>query len=379
MTAAARVRLSLVVVIVAMTCLTSGSAMATQPETSSAPEVSPVAVPILAYYYIWFDPSSWKRAKTDYPLLGRYSSDDTAVMKTHVAMAKSAGIDGFLVSWKDTSRLTPRLEKLVEIARSENFSLSIVYQGLDFEREPINVEKIRHDFELLADRYAFDPVFTTLGRPVVIWTGTKRFTREQIAYVTRPVAGRLAVLASAGDVDEYERVADLVSGNAHYWSSINPDKPWYPQRMQQMADAVHASHGLWVAPAAPGFDARLIGGTSVVPRRGTETLATGLSVAAQSQADAIGLISWNEFSENSHVEPSEQHGTTALGGVASFAGMDPDEVVGIDSSGAASGHAGLTGWAAILVTTTVLVGGVVAVRRGWQRSTGHQPATGWPA
>ena len=33
--------------------------------------------PVLAYYYIWYNPESWNRAKIDYPLLGRYSSDDT--------------------------------------------------------------------------------------------------------------------------------------------------------------------------------------------------------------------------------------------------------------------------------------------------------------
>ena len=32
--------------------------------------------PLFAYYYIWFNAGSWNRAKTDYPLLGRYSSDD---------------------------------------------------------------------------------------------------------------------------------------------------------------------------------------------------------------------------------------------------------------------------------------------------------------
>jgi hypothetical protein len=26
-------------------------------------------VPVLSYYYIWFDTQSWDRAKTDYPLL----------------------------------------------------------------------------------------------------------------------------------------------------------------------------------------------------------------------------------------------------------------------------------------------------------------------
>ena len=56
--------------------------------------------PVLAYYYIWFDATSWKRAKTDYPVLGRYSSDERRVMRQHVRWAKQSGIDGFIVSWK---------------------------------------------------------------------------------------------------------------------------------------------------------------------------------------------------------------------------------------------------------------------------------------
>jgi hypothetical protein len=33
-----------------------------------------------------------------------------------------------------------------------------------------------------------------------------------------------------------------------------------------------------------------------------------MNTALQSSPDAIGLISWNEFSENSHIEPSENYG-----------------------------------------------------------------------
>ena len=47
-------------------------------------------VPVLAHYYIWFNPTSWNRAKTDYPLLGRYSSDDEAVMLRHI-LASNGG------------------------------------------------------------------------------------------------------------------------------------------------------------------------------------------------------------------------------------------------------------------------------------------------
>ena len=65
---------------------------------------------------------------------------------------------------------------------------------------------------------------------------------------------------------------------------------------------------IWVAPAAPGYDSRLLGGTTLIERKGGETLQREINVALQSAPDAIGLISWNEFSENSHIEPSQNHG-----------------------------------------------------------------------
>src|SRR5438093_1448565 len=78
-------------------------------------------IPTLAYYYIWFDVKSWDRAKIDYPLLGRYSSDDLAVMQQHVQWAKAAGINGFIVSWKNTDVLNRRLGQLIDLAEKENF------------------------------------------------------------------------------------------------------------------------------------------------------------------------------------------------------------------------------------------------------------------
>ncbi len=74
--------------------------------------------------------------------------------------------------------------------------------------------------------------------------------------------------------------------------------------------------GIWIPSAAPGFDARKVGGTSVVGRRGGATLREELDAATRSSPDAVGLISWNEFSENTHVEPSVDHGSRYLDVVA---------------------------------------------------------------
>lgn len=140
-----------------------------QPEASDP-------IPVMAYYYIWFDARSWDRAKTDYPLLGRYSSDDLSGMEQHVQWAKDAGIDGFIVSWKSSFLLDRRLEQLMDIAAAKNFHLWIMYQGLDFERNPLPTSWIDADLEYFIEQYADHPAFSQYDRPIVIWSGTWEFT-----------------------------------------------------------------------------------------------------------------------------------------------------------------------------------------------------------
>jgi len=91
-----------------------------------------------------------------------------------------------------------------------------------------------------------------------------------------------------------------------------PDYPGYQKRLSQLSDAVHATHGLWLAPAAVGFDARLNGGTSVVDRRDGATLTAAWSDALATRPDGVALISWNEYTENSYVEPSQNYGNRYL-------------------------------------------------------------------
>jgi hypothetical protein len=278
------------------------------PSMPSTPETES-HVPVLAYYYIWFDTQSWNRAKTDYPLLGRYSSDDADVMRQHVEWAQEAGIDGFIVSWKSTEKLDSRLEQLVEIAEEADFKLAIIYESLDFERNPLPVTQVDSDLSYFIRQYSDHPAFDVFGKPLVIWAGTWEFSTQDIASVVQDKREHILILASEKNLKDYQRVSDLVDGDAYYWSSVDPDThPGYREKLEAMGEAVHADGGLWIAPAAPGFDARLVGGNRVVDRESGDTLQEQLSAAMQSSPDAIGLISWNEFSENSHVEPSQDHG-----------------------------------------------------------------------
>ena len=292
----------------------SGLAKLAKPPTAliSSPSLTAAPgnhVPVLAFYYIWFDTQSWDRAKSDYPLLGRYSSDDADVMRQHIEWAKEAGIDGFIVSWKGTDKLNRRLDSLVEVADQENFKLAIIYESLDFERNPLSLAQVDADLEYFMNQYSTHPAFDLFEKPMVIWSGTWEFSTPEIASVVQDKRDQIYVLASEKNLKGYKRLSGIVDGDAYYWSSVDPDThPGYLEKLVEMSDAVHQDGGLWVAPAAPGFDARLVGGDRVVYRESGDTLQKELRVAFQSSPDAIGLISWNEFSENSHIEPSQRYG-----------------------------------------------------------------------
>jgi hypothetical protein len=290
-------------------------------------------IPALAYYYIWYDVSSWQRAKTTYPQLGRYSSDDVQVMRRQVAWAKDSGLSGFIVSWKSTPKLNRRLAQLIRVADAKGLKLAVIYQGLDFSRNPLPVARVAHDIDFFADEFGPDPAFRLEDKPIVIWSGTWKYSPAQIRSVARRVRDRVLLLASEKSVAGYQRLEGFVDGDAYYWSSVNPEtQPNYGKKLEQMSAVVHHRDGLWIAPAAPGFDARLVGGTRIVERRDGDTLRREWNTALASSPDAIGLISWNEFSENSEVEPTLSFGETYLRVVKSLVGRDLTVQGDFDSS-----------------------------------------------
>jgi hypothetical protein len=60
-----------------------------------------------------------------------------------------------------------------------------------------------------------------------------------------------------------------------------------------------------------------------------------MDTAFQSAPDAIGLISWNEFSENSHIEPSHAFGNRYLQVLKEVRTISAPTVNDFDSSGPA--------------------------------------------
>ena len=285
-------------------------AVGATPSPAPSTTAHPGKTPVFAYYYIWFTAASWERAKIDLPLLGKYTSDDPAVIAKHIEWAQSAGIDGFIVSWKHQPRLDRPLQLLVAEAAKRNFKLILLYQGLDVNRNPIDPKQVASDIQWFSQNYGDNPVFNVFGKPAVVWSGTWKFTETDIATVRSAIdaPNKLLLLGSERSGTDYQARASVLDGDAYYWSSADPlGTPGYPRRIEDLGAAIAADHGLWIAPITPGFDARLLGGTTIVPRREGATYRASWKAAADTQPSVLGIISWNEFSENSHIEPSSQN------------------------------------------------------------------------
>jgi hypothetical protein len=346
----------------------SPPAMAGSPSPSdgaaspAASAVRPVPVPVLAFYYIWYTPSSWNRAKVDYPLLGRYSSDDVAVMRRQVSLAKQAGITGFLVSWKDTPALDRRLATLRQVAAAAGFKLGVVFEGRDFEHRPLAMPDVISSFQYFVAHYASDPVFNIFGKPLVMWSGTWAYSRAQLASVTKAYGSHLNLIASDKSPASYAAVADLFNGDAYYWSSVNPvSTPGYAAKLDHFSTVVHSHGGLWIAPAAPGFNAGAIGGSRNIPRREGQTLRLEMNTAIDSSPDAIGLISWNEYSENTEVEPSRANSITSLTVIADIEHASAPAVENFDSSAPNGFNAGPSQFIILGGLAFLLIGSVCVI------------------
>ena len=129
-------------------------------------------------------------------------------------------------------------------------------------RQPLPPARVADDLDLFARRYGDDPVLHLFGPPLVAWSGTwERPGRHTATSRTapRPAAGRGhgAAVRRLPTARRFGRGQPLLLGVGR------PDDHAQPaHKLADMGRSRPCANGLWIAPVAPGFDARLVGGTS---------------------------------------------------------------------------------------------------------------------
>jgi hypothetical protein len=325
--------------------------------------------PVFAYYYLWWSASHWKSALgSNYPITASplplpatldstgcgtktrydgntltdvpsriYSQDDAGFIEADVRQAAAAGLSRFLVNWIGTGSATQsatsnpysrRLQVLVNAVHKVNaagirFKLWLSYKA---SASVLTASHISNDLAYFIRAYGSDPAFDRAQSPKVtmIWQGSRKYPASTLSTVGRPLRSKLRIL---GDETTWSASrAPYLDGDAYYWSSQNPyGNPQSFQQLASLAAAVRASGTnpdgsakVWVAPLTPGYNKQISGGSACVPRRGGQTVKTLYTGNGATHPNAFGLISWNEISEGSYIDPMTRYGYQDLNALSSL-------------------------------------------------------------
>jgi hypothetical protein len=289
-------------------------------------------------------------ASTAYPLAGLYSSGDRAVADWHVKLAKSVGIDAFLVSWwGEKAPATKRFEEaLLPAAKQQGMKLALLDELAQYHKDTdVHARALA---KALKKYLASGAYFHVDDRPVVylyqvaqdpgLTPATFARTRElveaevsQVYWIVdklahdpkpREEAKRKRIptdwLAQTG-VDAFAFYGTYAQFREYSYDVLGP-------RYAYLVDQAHGAGRKMFVPVHPGFDnSRFTKDGFVMPRENGKTLDTYLRAAREAGADGIILTSWNEWPETTAIEPAATWDDPYLylRKVADFTGSDVRE------------------------------------------------------
>lgn len=275
------------------------------------------------YMGFWAGQQSWDwqaDVLSDHPSIGNYDSRDPGVAGTQIDQARGAGIDGFVVSWygvDDGQTTTPVLNNMLDRAAERGFKIGAAFDAFD---RNFTLDSLVSSLNYLVHDRANHPAYMRYqGKPVIFFVFQNNLGLS---------ASEWQNVRNTVDPDRHTLwMAEGVNGCCIYGGAMDGmyafNLAWANGRSStysgQRNSTLNAGGSVYVATVHPGWDENLIAAregrpnpTSARGRADGQFLANSFNGATASGANLILIGTWNEYMENSHIEPSVNYGNTSL-------------------------------------------------------------------
>ncbi|MBZ0302690.1 MAG: SH3 domain-containing protein, partial [Anaerolineae bacterium] len=270
---------------------------------------------VYAFYFGWWTNDSWNDGRLIDKPSQPYDSRDGGAVGRQIDQAKSAGIDAFIMSWygpKNGNLTSQVFNMLLDQAGARGFKAAAALDMADGGYNATSAEVLDSLRYLIGDRVNHGAYLRYAGKPVIYFWNQNRFSVSDWANIRAQVdPDHHTIWVMEGTSTGYLQVFDGLYLFNTAWAA-NPAgtaASWFAN--------TRAAGGWFYTPTVlPGWDESNMTGrpnpTSNRDRNNGQFLTNSWNGAAASGAGAILIVSWNEYFENSHIEPSQNFGTQAL-------------------------------------------------------------------
>ena len=285
---------------------------------------------VLAHYYPWFDRSTWTS-----PLLAdrpqqEYSTEEPADVQRVFETAAQAGLDGLVVSWQGLEFQGGwnhrRMQVALEAARQANIRVATLlettvanpeHDQTGEDPDPRTVQAWMND---IVRTYGGHPAYLRVGdRPVIFVYSVPRLRVADWEQVVTGVGASGPQPVLVGDAT---RSVWLPSFDGQFDYASNRfaigDIAGFQMDQGLRVRTYHllgntGPRRIWAATVSPGYDDRALAAADgrtprVSDRKDGAYYDAQWRAAFEAGADWVLVTSWNEWWENTHIEPSVKYG-----------------------------------------------------------------------
>jgi len=300
---------------------------------------------ILTFYYPWYGTPNvsgkwfhWEGVTGEsiantahYPLLGIYDSWDERVINAHILMAKSSGVDCFIVSWWGIGSFEDEaFKRILKAAERQNFSATIYYESYRPWNPLVSEDDVIRELSYVLKSYSQSKAFLRIdGKPVIFIYNVQAHGRSPQFWlnVRRALEREFGEIYMIGDLRN-PLYLNVFNG-FHTYIELNRSSmsDLYLMMKREMSlglsgitfneaiEAIKEGKILDIERKAlfytvvPGYDDRKIRYPgNYLDRAGGKTYRMFWEDALKSGARLIIITSFNELHEGTEIEPTREYG-----------------------------------------------------------------------